>query len=291
MRHLFFLLFLSSLATFAQSNEVKIMELLKANKVAQAEELFLKDASLSQNTKVIETIGDAFGREKNWDSCLEFYKKLVEIHPNSANYHYKYGGALGMKSLSVSKIKALGYVDDVKKHFETAANLDPKHLEARWALIELYVKLPGIVGGSFKKAEKYADELLKIKTIEGYIAKAYVADEMGNSMEAEMFYKGALKYVTSINESYPRENIHYQIGKICARYNVEHQTGLKHLNWFLEIQKPSGNIAPEWAHYQMSIIYKKQKNKPEALKSIDKALAAKPDFKQGLEQKRAILAM
>lgn len=291
MRHLFFLLFMSPIATFAQSNEAKILMLLQNNKVDHAEKIFLKDASLSQNTKVIEAIGDGYGKEKNWDHCIEFYKKLVEINPKNANYHYKYAGALGMKSLSGSKIKALKYVDDIKKHFETAASLDTQHLEARWALIELYVKLPGIVGGSYRKAMKYADELLKIKTIEGYIAKAYVANEMGNSMEAEMFFKGALKYAGSINEDYPRENIHYQIGKICARYNVEPQTGIKHLNWFLEKRKPYSNIAPEWAHYQMSIIYKQQKNKLEALKCIDKALASWPDFKLGLDQRKAILAM
>ncbi|MNG36378.1 hypothetical protein D3C84_1233890 [compost metagenome] len=60
-----------------------------------------------------------------------------------------------MKALEVNKFKALGMIDEVRTNFEKAIQLNPKHIEARWALIELNLQLPGILGGSEKKAIHY----------------------------------------------------------------------------------------------------------------------------------------
>jgi hypothetical protein len=51
-------------------------------------------------------------------------------------------------------------IDEIKGSFERAIELvDSRHIEARWALIELYIKLPGIIGGSETKAIKYSNYL------------------------------------------------------------------------------------------------------------------------------------
>ena len=42
-------------------------------------------------------------------------------------------------------------IGEVRDSFEKAIALNPKHIEARWALIELNLQLPGIVGGSESK--------------------------------------------------------------------------------------------------------------------------------------------
>jgi hypothetical protein len=49
-------------------------------------------------------------------------------------------------------------IGEIKESFEKAIKLNPAHIDAR-ALIELYIKLPGIVGGSETKALKYSNEL------------------------------------------------------------------------------------------------------------------------------------
>jgi len=97
----------------------------------------------ANNLKGIELLGDAYGHQKKWDEAATEYKKLTKAKPNNANYHYKVGGALGMKALSVNKFKALGIIGDVKEAFLKAAELDPNHIETRWALVELYMQLPG----------------------------------------------------------------------------------------------------------------------------------------------------
>ena len=107
------------------------------------------------------------------------------IKPTDANYYFKYGGVLGMKAKNANKLSALGMIPEVKSSFEKAIALNPKHIEARWALIELYLQLPGIVGGSERKARKYADELLTISPIDGYLAKGRVEVYFENYDKAE----------------------------------------------------------------------------------------------------------
>lgn len=44
------------------------------------------------------------------------------------------------------------------------------HIDCRWALVQLYMELPGIVGGSERKARLYAQELMNLSKIDGLLA-------------------------------------------------------------------------------------------------------------------------
>ena len=167
-------LFLNAIA-FSQTNFEKAEKLFKEKKYSEAKGLFesyLK--SVPNHQKTIEYLGDIAGSSKMWDVAIEHYKKLKISNPNSANYWFKYGGAMGMKAKSVNKFRAVGMIDDIETAFLKAASLDKKHIETRWALVILYIELPGIIGGSEKKAAKYADELLAISKVDGYLAKGYI---------------------------------------------------------------------------------------------------------------------
>ena len=171
----FLLIFFVSAFCFSQSSKDNAKSYISDKNYKKAQQeltSFLK--TNPSDIEAIELLGDAYGYQKKWDEAIEQYERLKDNYPNNANYHYKYGGALGMKALSISKIKALGIIGDVKKAFLRAAELDPKHIDARWALVELYVSLPGIIGGSNSKALKYANELQNLSKVDGYLAKGYV---------------------------------------------------------------------------------------------------------------------
>ncbi|WP_329805492.1 tetratricopeptide repeat protein [Flavobacterium facile] len=175
MKKIIFFFILFSQCIFSQSLFEKAEKLFKEKKYTEAKGLFesyLK--SVPQHQKTIEYLGDIAGSSKKWDEAIEYYKKLKISNPNNANYWFKYGGAMGMKAKSVNKFKALGMIDEIEAAFLTAATLDKKHVETRWALVILYIELPGIIGGSEKKATKYADELLAISKVDGYLAKGYI---------------------------------------------------------------------------------------------------------------------
>ena len=173
----------------SQSDFEKAEKLFNTNNFDQSRilfENFLKENP--NNFKTLEYLGDIEGHNKSWDKAIYYYKKLKQLKPSEANYYYKYGGVLGMKAKDSNKFAALGMISDVKAAFEKAIILNPKHLEARWALIELYLQLPGIVGGSEKKAIRYANELSKISVIEGYLAKGHIAEYFEKYTDAEKLY-------------------------------------------------------------------------------------------------------
>lgn len=174
MRKIFFLL-LVSLQLFSQSNFELGKQYFAEKKWELAQSNFEKVLDQNpSNYQAIEYLGDIFGHLKNWDSAIEKYKSLRDKFPQNANYWYKYGGALGMKAKTSNKFKALSLIGDVEDAFLKAAELDKKHIDTRWALVMLYIELPGIIGGSEKKAQKYANELMCLSKVDGYMAKGYI---------------------------------------------------------------------------------------------------------------------
>lgn len=154
-------------------------------------ELIIKEQP--KHYKSIELLGDVFGQLKNWDEALKYYTLLKKSFPNEANYWYKCGGVLGMKAKEANKFKALGMIDDIKMSFEKAIVLNPNHIEARWALIELYLQLPGIVGGSEKKARIYANQLMQISKIDGYLAFGHIDEYFKRYLKAAESYQNAFE--------------------------------------------------------------------------------------------------
>lgn len=178
---------------FSQTNYEKAEKLFAQEKYNLAKPIFenaLKESP--NNLKTLEYLGDIEGANKSWDKAMFYYGKLKNLSPSNADYYYKFGGCLGMKAKESNKFKALGMIGDIKANFEKAIKLNPNHIDARWALIELYLQLPGIVGGSERKAEKYANELLKISLVDGYLAKGHIAEYFDRYKEAEKNYSKAI---------------------------------------------------------------------------------------------------
>ncbi|MGX7668006.1 tetratricopeptide repeat protein [Flavobacterium pedocola] len=174
MRHFLFLL-LFPCWIWSQSDYDKGVKLFQERKYTVAQKFFEQYLTERPNdSKTLEYLGDIAGYQKQWDEAIGYYKKLKLQFPKTANYHYKFGGALGLKAQSVSKFKALGMVGDIREAFETAAKLDAKHIDTRWALVMYYIELPGIVGGSETKAQQYADELMQLSKVDGYLSKGYI---------------------------------------------------------------------------------------------------------------------
>ncbi len=176
----------------AQTNFDKAETYFKQSKYDLAQPIFENFLLENPNDlKTLEYLGDIQGKLEHWDKAISYYKKLKILNPKEANYQFKYGGVLGMKAKNATKFTALGMVPDIKKSFENAIILNPKHIQARWALVELYIQLPGIVGGSERKARKYSDELLIISPVDGYLSKGRIEEYFGNYDKAEIQFKKA----------------------------------------------------------------------------------------------------
>lgn len=190
MKHILIICLIFPLIVLSQSSFDQAQKLFDIGKYEQSKPIFenlLK--SSPSNLKIIENLGDIAGSNKSWDEAIGYYKKLTYLKPSEANYFYKYGGSLGMKALTVNKFKALVMIDEIKGSFEKAIELDSRHIDARWALIELYIKLPGFVGGSETKAIKYSNELLKLSAVDGYLSRGHIEEYFKRYSRAEQQYK------------------------------------------------------------------------------------------------------
>nr|WP_321237441.1 hypothetical protein [uncultured Psychroserpens sp.] len=314
MRYLiFFLCF--PLLTFGQYDLDEAEQLIHDKKFVKAQALLSEYVKTHErDTRGIELLGDAYGHQKLWDDAIVYYKRLTKLEPNNANFHYKHGGALGMKALSVSKLKALGIIGDVKDAFLKAAELDPKHIDTRWALVELYMQLPGIIGGSKSKSFKYANELEALSKVDGYLAKGYIYEYDDEPEEAEKYYKLAIneggsltcfdkltnlyekekqpgKAISNLEasgEQHQRNAMHYQIGKVCAEYNVQLDKGERCLKTYIENYSAKDGVPKAWAYFRLAQIQKHKKNRVEALKWIDKAITTLPKIKVFKDEKAEI---
>ncbi|XLS30177.1 tetratricopeptide repeat protein [Flavobacteriaceae bacterium M23B6Z8] len=311
---LFFMLF--PCLNYGQSSLIANVDKLIAGKQFQQAEKVLLEA-LPENTnniEILERIGDVYGHQKKWEKAAKYYKKLRDLKPEVAEYHYKYGGVLGMKALQ-NKLKAIGLVGDIKSSFTRAAELDENHIEARWALVELYMQLPGIIGGSKKKSLKYAEQLQELSPVDGYLAKGYIYEYDNEPEKAEYYYKEAIRVggsvtcyqkltdlytekmnkpseaIGTIEEAYQkhkRNALHYQIGKVSSDYKIELDKGIQCLKRYIENYKISDGVPLEWAYYRMAKIYRHKRDAVSATTWIDKALKKRKNFKEALKEKALI---
>jgi tetratricopeptide (TPR) repeat protein len=304
--------------SFSQSIVSEVNLLIKQKQFVKAELLASNYAAQNPNNlNAIELLGDAYGHQKKWDDAIEQYKKLVDANIDNANYHYKYGGALGRKAQEVNKFQALGIIGDVKEAFLKAAELDPKHIDTRWALVELFMQLPGIVGGSKKKSLQYAYELEQISQVDGYLAKGYIYEYDKDPKLAETYYKKAIEVggsltcydkltslyeaekqpemaIANIEKAHAKHNknhLNYQIGKVSADYNIQLDKGERCLKIYIENHSAEDDVPIEWAYFRLAQIQKNRSNKTEALKWIDKALMVRSDFIQAQDERGKILSL
>lgn len=248
-----------------------------------------KPATVEGDKELLEKRGDTYGLRKQWDKAAECYQKLAERYPDVADYHYKYGGALGMMALE-HKLKAIGLIGDIKRSFKQAAHLDSTHKAVRWALLELYIQLPGILGGSRKKALHYAEALEQLSEMEGYLAKAYIYEYNNKPEEAEKYNALALKHLDH-TEELSKNRLHYRIGTLCSNHNIKLDTGLYHLQKYIRHYTVHDEIKPYLAYYTMAKIYRQKKEKEKAMTWIRKALEANAGFKEALKEKILIEAL
>lgn len=281
-----FLLFFTSLVCLSQSSTTEAEALLKKGEISKAREILEKRTSdKSTDWRAVQLLGDIASYEKDWETAIQNYQKLVKSDPSNAGYNFRLGGALGLKALNVSRFRALILIPDVKNFLETAAELDQKHVRSRRALVELYMQLPGILGGSEERSQMYANQLEKINPLEGALANAYIQNEKGNKKAAVKYYKSAIDQVDHPFTDTGKNNLNYEIGKISAEYNMDLQKGLIFLNAYMKNYNYRDLHSPEWVHLRKAQIQAHLKNKNEALRSIDKALSFNRNFEEAKQEK------
>jgi hypothetical protein len=260
-----------------------------------------KDQSLQE---VGRLNGEVAIKLEQWENATSIFENLVEENPQNADFHFKYAASLGMQALEMSKFEAAFHIGDVKKHFENAAELDQNHLASRWALVRLYLELPGMLGGSTNKARQTSKELMRINKADGWLSKGYIA-EYEEKKTRKKFYTKALenekasycfqklkelyefslknpktvfRHSKNIFKELNVNEFNYQL----ADYAWNNKVGLKQsvglLKKFIDEYSGTEETDLAYAYLRMAQIHKELGKKVKAKHWINKAVAQKDNF-------------
>lgn len=279
----FFYLF--SGISMAQTSLNSAEKMLKNGEIQKAREVFLQ---YEDEPKSIEYLGDIASFEKNWDEAIEYYETLVEMDSENAMYNFKLGGAMGMKAYYGSRFQAALLLGDIKEYLKKAAKLDPTHKEVRRALVELYMQLPGIIGGSKTIAESYASDLDRLNEVDALLADAYIYKTQEYRDLAKKKYEEAIRTAANQPELLSRNYLKYELGEAAAIYEIRLKEGKKLLEEYIENFGYQDLKSPAWAYLRLAQIERIQNNQKEALAYIEKSLNIDPDFDKALIEKQKI---
>ncbi len=274
-------------ALFGQWQLGEADKLVREGDYKRAEQILLSAIKTDRSPELKNKLGEVYGYQGQWDNAIQVYRELTLLFPQNAEYVFRYGGVLAKKAQRSNVFTALSLLGRIKSSFRKTIRLDPGHLGAHWALIDLYVSLPMLVGGSTTQAYRYASKLKNISDLDGYLALGYVYEYDDKAAEARTNYLMALELLNR-EQIIERNQLNYQIGKICSEYNIETDKGIDHLNEYIERYTVLDGVPLEWAYYRLAKIYRKRSEKGDALRWINKSLALNPELEQALREKREI---
>ena len=134
-------------------------------------------------------------------------------------------------------------------------------------------------------AEKYYKLAIKV----GGSVTCY--EKLTNFYESQDKPDEAIDNIEKAHEKHQRNAMHYQIGKVCADYNIQLEKGERCLKNYIKNYSAKDGVPIEWAYFRLAQIYKNKEDKKEALIWIDKALHTRADFEQALEERKKILQL
>ncbi len=281
------LIVLPSFAIAQRSFEVGV-ELLQKGEIQQAKNILLE---YKEKEEAIDLLGDIASFNKNWDKAIEYYRDLVDKNPDSAEYNFKLGGALGMKALEGSQFQAALLVPEMKRSLLTAARIDPKHAEVRRALVEFYMQIPSILGGGKNAAMEHVKELEEINKVDAHLAKAHIykIEEEPEALQQEI---GKAFKVAEKNPSLvTRNHVNFELGERAAVLNVYPDKASEFLERYIANYSYKDLNSPAFAYLHLARIKASQNNREEALKNINLALNHKVIFPEAEKEKMRILQM
>ncbi|QYA25370.1 hypothetical protein G3I01_07575 [Gramella sp. MT6] len=260
-------------------------KLLNSGEIVDAKNIFLKHDNKPLAT---ERLGDIASFNKDWDEAISYYETLVKKHPENAMYNFKLGGAMGMKAYYGSKFQAAILLGDVKKYLRKAADLDPSHKETRRALVELYMQIPGFIGGSKTLAESYASDLDRLNEVDALLADAYIYKIQEYRDLAKNKYEQAIRVAERKPALVSRNYLNYELGEASAIYEIQLDAGEKFLEDYIKDYGYKDLKSPAWAYYRLAQIERIRENRQAALAHIEKSLSIDPDFDKALIEKQKI---
>lgn len=170
-------LLLAAVGFAADQGLTEAVNLYDHGKYQQALQILSQKNTSQDDGEVRLWLGKAHLKLRKWDDAIRELQEAARIDPSNGKYHHWLGRAYGEKALHVSFLSSSGWARKVAQEFETAVELSPRNMEARFDLLQFYLEAPGMLGGGKHKAGAEAKEIAAIDPMQGYRARAMVYEQ------------------------------------------------------------------------------------------------------------------
>src|SRR5206468_7528688 len=111
--------------------------------------------------------GEAALRAGDTEKATHLLQDAIAKSPKNAEAHYQLGEAYGQAAQKAGFFSQMSLANKCKDEFLAALALDPNYLDARFGVLEWYLQVPAIAGGSEEKAVEQAVEIRKRDPLRG----------------------------------------------------------------------------------------------------------------------------
>ncbi len=125
--------------------------------------------------------------------AINFAQKAVQLAPQKADYILTLAELQGRVAQQSNMLKQAMLARNIHKELETAFQLEPSNLDARWGLLQYYWQAPSFMGGDKGKARAMANDIAKLNASQGFVAQAVIAADEKKPAEVERNYLQAIK--------------------------------------------------------------------------------------------------
>lgn len=148
---------------------------------------------------LLSRVRKAFG---DVDGALPLAETAVKLEPKVADYHWQLADIVGDMAERASVFKQFGLGRRFKQEAEAVMALDPAHIDSREGMLVFYIQAPGVIGGDRKKADQMAEEIGRIRSGAGLLARARVLTETKTAGDLEGLYRQAAEAAKSASVKY-----------------------------------------------------------------------------------------
>lgn len=243
-------------------------------------------------------------QESKLDEAVRLAERCIEAAPTRSECHEYLGNALGTKAINAGILSAMGSLGRIRNAFKKAIELDPKNIDARFALLQYYQQAPGFAGGGPGNARELVAQTLAINAdaaklmqasvdlaekefakVEASVQMPLPADpydlqthqrelmmSLGSTYVREKKYSDAMRIFTDMQKRFPDS----ELGTFGAGRTLQEQG--KFADAITHFEKAMTIKATAPMHFRIGQSWQALNDRPRAIAAYEKALVFKPEL-------------
>jgi cytochrome c-type biogenesis protein CcmH/NrfG len=271
-----FLLLVTS--TFAADSALReqVTILFNQHQWAEAQAVLEKVvAATPDNAEAYFYLGQCQLNRADVEKAVLSFEKATTLAPSNSEYFRLLGDSYGITAQKAGLFSKFGWAKKCKAAYDKSVELDPTNINARWSVMEYYLRAPSFIGGGMDGAYAQAAEIKKLDPARGRSAYALLYTVDKKYPEAFAVYEEVLKDAPNDYSTL------YQLGKLTDTTGQELDRGLAALRRCLTITPtdPRGYVP---AHWRIGNILLRKGDKAGARTAYEAALKLNPEFTEAI---------